>query len=106
MESDAQYYYKKDFKEISFTEIKANYYVDCTFESCDFLKCSQNEILDLIKSGNVLINCKYDPTIVFTNIVGTLHPEINLVDAFNRAFVSVSNKNKTRGKQLVLIDLD
>lgn len=101
------YNYQKVFDGVIFDkDLVAKHFVCCTFNSCNFLKCNPNEILALLNSNNVLNGCWFDPTLAFAWIIDSLHRDVNIVDAINKALTRVDGKSIKPGRQLVLIDID
>lgn len=104
-EIDPKVKYNLTFENQTFRDIDSQKYLFCTFIECNFLSCKTIGIKELFKN-NSLKNCWYDPTLLFSDIIDSLHPNVNFVDAFNKALIHNSNKkNKLNHKQLIMIDL-
>lgn len=90
-----------------FDELNADNFINCTFEECIFTdKPYVNIQVQKLLQTQTLVNCWYNPVNVFANILSTLHDNVNIVDALNKAWVKIDNKkNQVTNKQLILLDL-
>lgn len=90
-----------------FDEFNADNFINCTFEECIFAdKPSVNIQVQKLLQTQTLVNCWYNPVNVFANILSTLHNNVNIVDALNKAWVKLdSKKNQVTNKQLILLDI-
>jgi len=89
-------------------DLIAENYIGCTFEECIFAdKPNVNIQVQKLLQTNTLVKCWYNPVNVFANILSTLHENVNIIDALNKAWVRLDNKkNQGTSKQLILLDLN
>ena len=90
--------------ESSALNFDADHYVGCTFKNCIFKDSDKMNIhvTKLIQSNNKLISCWYNPTLILTKIVNSLHEDVNFIDFLNKGLIKSSS---VRHKQLVLLDI-
>lgn len=103
-------FYNEEFVGITFKNgFKAKNYICCEFKDCIFADTPEvnNEVRLLLNSNNTIINCWYNPTIIFAIILATLNDNVNIIDALNKAWVKNDNKRgKETTKQLLLLDIN
>lgn len=105
-------FYKEIFEDKTFEKIEAKKYVECEFINCIFKDTPEmaSEISQLIKE-NKLVGCWYNPTLILSKIISSLHDDVNIIDFLNKAFIKSSEKsskkrvNKLANKQLVMFDI-
>ena len=104
----SRYYYNETFEDQTFDASESGFsagdYVKCTFKNCIF-KDGDNmnlQVTALIQSDNKLIDCWYNPVLILTKIINSLHDDVNILDFINRSLIKSS---KNRHKQLVLLDI-
>lgn len=105
-----RYYNSETIKDITFGcgngygEFDADHFIGCTFVNCIFKDSDQMniQVTKLIQSGNKLQGCWYNPTLILTKVINSLHDDVNFLDFLNKALIKSA---KNRHKQLVLLDL-
>lgn len=108
----SRYYFNETFEDTTFDcnqsdtalNFNANNYVGCTFKNCIFKDNDKMniQVTKLIQSGNKMLGCWYNPTLILTKIVNSLHEDVNFIDFFNKGLIKSST---IRHKQLVLLDI-
>jgi hypothetical protein len=110
MEKMEPSFYNEEFIGETFKDgFKAKNYICCEFKDCIFADTPavNNEVKLLLNSNNTLINCWYNPSIIFANILATLNDNVNIIDALNKAWIKNDNKRgKETTKQLILLDIN
>ena len=102
-------HYDQVIENVTFDEsFKASNYVRCTFKNCRFKEIDNMnvQLLELFNSNNVLLDCWYNPILIFTKLIESMNEDVNLIDQINKAFIR-SGRDLKKGKQksLVLIDI-
>ena len=89
-------------------ELNADNFIGCTFIECIFAdKPNVNLQVQKLLGSQTLIRCWYNPVNVFAGILNTLHENVNIIDALNKAWIKNDNKkNQDTNKQLILLDLN
>ena len=88
-------------------DLDADMFIGCTFIECIFVdKPSVNLQVQKLIQTQTLINCWYNPVNIFANLLNTLHDNVNIIDALNKAWIKIDNKKgQSTNKQLVLLDI-
>ena len=88
-------------------DLDADMFIECTFIECIFVdKPSVNLQVQKLIQTQTLINCWYNPVNIFANLLNTLHDNVNIIDALNKAWIKIDNKKgQSTNKQLVLLDI-
>lgn len=104
----SRYHLNETFEDETFDvnqiDFNADNYVNCVFKNCIFKDSDKMniQITKLLQSNNKVVGCWYNPTLILTKIVNSLHDDVNFIDYLNKGLIKSSS---VRHKQLVLLDI-